>query len=132
MLPEALIPFIEKRLESALTGHWQVGTAERVNGFKLDAIGNIVWVQVTLPITMERFWMEAFKIVLGQVKHSVVNEFIAVRNKLAHIGPFTYDDAERALDSMRRLLKVIGAEEAVNLWCLARADIRMKFLILSR
>ena len=24
LLPEALIPFVEKRLESSLTGHWQV------------------------------------------------------------------------------------------------------------
>ena len=69
--------------------------------------------------------MEAFKFVLEQFEHSIVNEFITVRNKLAHNEPFTYDDAERSLDFMRRLLKAIGAEEAVNLWCLARADIRM-------
>ena len=78
MLPEVLIPFSEKRLESALTGHWQVGTAERVNGFKHDAIGNIVWDQVTLPITMDRFWMEAFKIVLRQVEHSVESVSISI------------------------------------------------------
>ncbi len=28
VLPEALVPFVEKRLESALTGHWQVRVAE--------------------------------------------------------------------------------------------------------
>ena len=30
ILPEALIPFVEKRLESALTGHWQVRVAEKL------------------------------------------------------------------------------------------------------
>ena len=33
---------------------------------------------------------------------------------------------------MRRLLKVIGAEEAVNLCCLARADIRMNSMEKAR
>ena len=38
-----------------------------------------------------------------------MNELVAVRNKLSHNETFTYDDAERALDSMRRLLEAIGA-----------------------
>ena len=32
LLPEALIPFVEKRLESSLTGHWQVQVVEKLSG----------------------------------------------------------------------------------------------------
>ena len=56
ILPDALIPFVEKRLESALIGHWQVATAERVNGLKPDSNGNIAWDQAALLNAMDRFW----------------------------------------------------------------------------
>ena len=49
ILPGALIPFVEKRLESALTGHWQVEAAQRVNGLKPDSNGTIAWDQAALP-----------------------------------------------------------------------------------
>lgn len=133
VLPEALIPFVEKRLESALKGHWQVGTAERVRGLNIDSFGNIAWDQAALFNAMDRFWMEAFKTVLGRVERSIVNELITVRNKLAHNEPFTYDDAERALDSMRRLLEAIGAgAPAEQLSRMRDTILRTKFTELQR
>ncbi len=103
LLPAALAPFVEKRLESSLTGHWQVQVLERYKGLKPDKNGQVDWDQQSLLKVMNIFWMEAFKDVLGQTERAIVNELIAVRNELAHDGKFTYDDAERALDSMRRL-----------------------------
>lgn len=133
VLPEALVPFVEKRLESTLKGHWQVETAERVKGLKLDSVGNIAWDQAALLNTMDRFWMEAFKTVLGRVERSIVNELITVRNKLAHNESFTYDDAERALDSMRRLLEAIGAgAPAEQLSKMRDTILRTKFTELQR
>ena len=32
LLPAALIPFVEKRLESSLKGHWQVQVVEKLQG----------------------------------------------------------------------------------------------------
>ena len=32
LLPAALIPFVEKRLESSLKGHWQVQVVEKLPG----------------------------------------------------------------------------------------------------
>lgn len=32
LLPGALIPFVEKRLESSLQGHWQVQVLDRLPG----------------------------------------------------------------------------------------------------
>lgn len=48
MLPEALIPFVVKRLRSGLTGHWHFDTAERLENLELDSIGNIAWDQAAL------------------------------------------------------------------------------------
>ena len=101
VLPEALTPFVEKRLESALTGHWQVWVAEKLR-LHAGSNGDIAWDQAALLNAMDRFWADAFRTVLGRAERSIVNELVAVRNKLSHNETFTYDDAERALDSMRR------------------------------
>ena len=108
VLPAALTPFVEKRLESALTGHWQVRIAEELR-LHAGSNGDIAWDQAALLNAMDRFWSDAFKTVLGRAERSIVNELVAVRNKLSHNETFTYDDAERALDSMRRLMEAIGA-----------------------
>ena len=108
VLPEALVLFVEKRLESALTGHWQVRVAEKLR-LQAGPNGNIAWDQAALLNAMDRFWADAFKTVLGRAERSIVNELVAVRNKLSHNETFTYDDAERALESMRRLMEAIGA-----------------------
>ena len=133
ILPDALIPFVEKRLESALTGHWQVATAERVNGLKPDSNGNIAWDQAALLNAMDRFWTDAFKAVLGRAERSIVNELVDIRNKLSHNETFTYDDAERALDSMRRLMQAIGAgAPAEQLGKMRDTILRTKFTELQR
>ena len=108
VLPEALAPFVTKRLESALTGHWQVRVTEKLR-LQAGRNGDIAWDQAALLNAMDRFWMDAFKNVLGRAERSIVNELVDVRNKLSHNESFTYDDAERALDSMRRLMEAIGA-----------------------
>ena len=43
-----------------------------------------------------------------------MNELVDVRNKLSHNETFTYDDAERALDTMRRLMEAISAGETAE------------------
>ena len=109
LLPEALIPFVEKRLESSLTGHWQVKVLEKLPNLKPNGNGDVGWDQSALFNAMDRFWGEAFRSVLGRAERSMVNELVDVRNKLSHNEPFTYDDAERALDTMRRLMEAISA-----------------------
>jgi len=109
LLPEGLIPFVEKRLESSLTGHWQVEVAQRVQGLKPNSSGAVAWDQQGLLKAMIVFWKEAFATVLGHPERSYVSELLDVRNKLSHNENFTYDDAERALDTMRRLLESVSA-----------------------
>lgn len=133
LLPEALIPFVEKRLESSLQGHWQLQVVEKLPGLRPDGNGTIVWDQSALLNAMDRFWMDAFKAVLGRAERSIVNELVEVRNKLSHNGTFTYDDAERALDSMRRLMEAISAgETAAELGKMRDTILRTKFTELQR
>lgn len=133
LLPEALIPFVEKRLENSLTGHWQVQVLEKLPSLRPNGNGAVGWDQSALLNAMDRFWGEAFKSVLGRAERAIVNELVDVRNKLSHNEIFTYDDAERALDSMRRLMEAISAgETAEQLGKMRDTILRTKFTELQR
>lgn len=133
LLPAALIPFVEKRLESSLKGHWQVQVLEKLPNLRPNSDGAVGWDQAALFNAMDRFWSEAFKAVLGRAERSWVNELGDVRNKLSHNETFTYDDAERALDSMRRLMEAISAgETAEQLSKMRDTILRTKFAELQR
>ena len=133
LLPAALTPFVEKRLESSLKGHWQVQVLEKLPGLRPNSNGAVGWDQAALLNAMDRFWSEAFKAVLGRAERSLVNELGDVRNKLSHNESFSYDDAERALDSMRRLMEAISAGEAAEQIGKMRDTIlRTKFAELQR
>jgi uncharacterized protein len=133
LLPEALVPFVEKRLESSLTGHWQVEVVQRVPGLKPNSNGEVGWDQQGLLKTMMAFWKDAFSMVLGHPERSYVSELLDVRNKLSHNETFTYDDAERALDTMRRLMESISAGEvATEIAKMRDTILRTKFTELQR
>ena len=133
LLPEALIPFVEKRLESSIKGHWQLEVVERIQGLRPNSSGAVGWDQQGLLKTMMVFWREAFSTVLGHPERSYVSELLDVRNKLSHNETFTYDDAERALDSMRRLMEAISAgETAEQLGKMRDTILRTKFSELQR
>lgn len=133
LLPTALIPFVEKRFESSLKGHWQVEVVERVQGLKANSAGEVAWDQQGLLKAMMVFWKDAFATVLGHPERSYVSELLDVRNKLSHNENFTYDDAERALDTMRRLMEAISSGETAELLSKMRDTIlRTKFTELQR
>ena len=131
LLPESLVPFVEKRFETQVKGHWKVEVSNRL---RLRIVkGEIAWDQSALLNAMDRYWGDAFRSVLGRAERAIVNELIAVRNKLAHNERFTYDDAERALDSIRRLVEAIGAGEAgEQLGKMRETILRTKFQELRR
>ena len=70
LLPEALIPFVEKRLESSLKGHWQVQVVEKLPSLRPNSSGEVGWDQAALFNAMDLFWIEAFKAVLGRAERS--------------------------------------------------------------
>lgn len=134
LLPEALIPFVETRLEAGLGNDWRAQAVERHNNLRPSRkTGDLAWDQASLFNIMDRFWTEAFRSVLGRAERSMINELSDVRNKLSHNEPFTYDDAERALDSMRRLMESISAgETASKLSAMRDTILRTKFTELQR
>ena len=114
LLPDALTPFVEKRLDSTVKGHWQAKVAEKVNGVRLNSSGVVTWDQANLLKAMMTFWKDSFGVVLGPADRSLVSELLEVRNRLSHNQSFSYDDAERALDSARRLCEAISAADAAT------------------
>ena len=127
LLPGVLAPFVEGRLDATLTGHWQVRVAKRLN-LRTDHNGTIIWDQAALLKAINLYWREAFATVLGPADRALANELVDVRNRFAHNASFTDDDAERALDSMRRLMAAVGAKaEEAQLAPMRDAIIRERF-----
>jgi hypothetical protein len=73
---------------------------------------------------MNRYWGEVFSIALGRAERTLVNELIDVRNGFAHDKPFSNDNTERALDSMRRLLEAVSAKPQAEAVDKSRYDLR--------
>ena len=57
-------------------------------------------------------WNDVFRKTLGPRRAVLVQELRDHRNKWAHQEPFSSDDADRALDSMARLLTAVSAPQA--------------------
>ena len=48
LLPSALIPFVEKRLETSLKGHWQIQVIEKLPSLRPNSNGEVGWDQAAL------------------------------------------------------------------------------------
>ncbi len=72
-------------------------------------------------------WNEVFRDTLGQMERSLVSELRDVRNRWAHQGSFSTDDAYRALDSTHRLLSAVSAPEAAVVEKMKNELLRQKF-----
>lgn len=120
-------------MENSIKGHWQLEVVQRVQGLRPNSAGEVGWDQQGLLKAMMAFWKDAFATVLGHPERSYVSELLDVRNKLSHNENFTYDDAERALDSMRRLMEAISAGEvAEQIGKMRDTILRTKFTELAR
>ncbi len=113
LLKEGLRSFVERELKAKYGDDWgfrvrQTLTDSRLGGAGADALQDVA-VQL---VVMDREWGAVFRLTLGKAERSLVNELIDVRNRWAHQTPFSGDDADRALDSMARLLTAVSASQA--------------------
>jgi len=69
------------------------------------------WEVAALLKLMWDTWNDIFSQTLGFAERSLVSELRNWRNKWAHQEPFCSNDADRALDSMERLLTAISASQ---------------------
>lgn len=130
---EGLHGYVMRSLEGGLGAGWPQKVIADFPQWRPEQNGKFTLDTQKLLQIMERFWNECFRNTLERTHRSIVNELVDVRNKLAHDGAFTYDDAERALDSMRRLLEAVSASEAADKIAAMRDTIlRTKFTELAR
>ena len=115
LLKVGLRPFVERELKAQYEQRWfdevkVTLTPQQLNfiGAKSDAEWDIA---VVLALMWGR-WNDVFRKTLGRAERSLVQELRDCRNKWAHQEPFSSDDADRALDSMARMLTAVSAPQA--------------------
>lgn len=109
---EGLAPFVARECQAKYGGDWvqtvnrderSVGNAARkVSATDAQFLLKVMWDE----------WQTVFRNVLGQADRTYLSELRDVRNRWAHQDAFSTDDAERALDTMRRLLLAVSAADA--------------------
>lgn len=113
LLRDGLRPFIQREMNARLGDAWEADLHDtlsdtRLRSAKGDSLNDVA-VQL---VVMDRHWGAVFRWTLGKAERSLVNELLDVRNRWAHQEPFSGDDADRALDSMNRLLTAVSAPQA--------------------
>jgi predicted AAA+ superfamily ATPase len=72
-------------------------------------------------------WNDVIGRVLGRAERSMISELREVRNKWAHQGNFSTDDAYRGLDSIGRLLTAVSAPQADEIEKMKMELLRVRF-----
>ena len=115
LLKDGLAPFVERELKAQHAQRWFEEVKAAVGPSQESLFRNEAeppWDAASLLIVMWNQWNVLFRKTLGQAERTLVSELRDVRNRWAHQNPFSSDDADRALDSMARLLTAISAPQA--------------------
>ncbi len=114
LLKAGLGPFVEREVQDKI----------KAGGVHMDLIRRFVddphladrsieqWDVAALLKLMWETWNDVFRNVLGRAERSLVSEIRDHRNMWAHQDSFSSDDADRALDSITRLLTAVSAPQA--------------------
>lgn len=116
LLRAGLAPFVEREFKN-LHQAQAAGVARRYLGDDQTIAKKPLadWDVAALLRLMWEAWNDVFGRTLGRAERSLVQELRDFRNKWAHQEPFSSDDADRALDSMARLLTAVSAPQADEL-----------------
>src|SRR6266508_1870800 len=113
LLKDGLGSFVERERKNAYKDKAASQALRYVGDDKLLAKKAVTdWDAAALLRLMWEAWNDVFRKTLGQAERTLVSELRDVRNKWAHQNPFSSDDADRALDSMARLLTAVSAPQA--------------------
>ncbi len=113
LLRKGLGPFVEREVKNAIQGGARPASLQ---AFATDP--NLRdkpiagWDAALLLKLMWETWNDIFRKTLGPAERGLVGEIRGHRNRWAHQEPFSSDDADRALDSIARLLAAVSAPEA--------------------
>jgi predicted AAA+ superfamily ATPase len=114
LLRQGLAPFVEREVQEKIRSQ-EVSMASLRRFVEDPLLENrpiAEWDAGSLLKLMWETWNEVFRFTLGFAERSLVSELRTWRNKWAHQEPFSSDDAERALDSMARLLTAVSSPQA--------------------
>ncbi|MEW6420408.1 MAG: Swt1 family HEPN domain-containing protein [Deinococcota bacterium] len=116
LLRAGLAPYVEREVQEAVrAGAVNMETVRRFAEDPLLKNKPIAeWDAAGLLKLMWETWNEVFRKTLGFAERSLVSELREWRNKWAHQEPFSSDNADRALDSMERLLTAVSAPQAAE------------------
>jgi predicted AAA+ superfamily ATPase len=110
LLRDGLRPFAERELKAKHGDRWSTEIRAALSGRQLGQNkGDLLQDVAVLLAVMDKAWGAVFSAILGRADRNLVLELIDVRNRWAHQEPFSSDDADRALDSMARLLTSVSA-----------------------
>ncbi len=113
LLRQGLGPFLEREVSARVKAGTL--TVDRVRSFAEDPMlahkPIPQWDAAAQLKLMWETWNEVFRYTLGFAERSLVSELREWRNRWAHQEPFSSDDADRALDSIARLLSAAGAAQ---------------------
>ncbi len=110
LLKAGLAPFIEREFRAGYKDRAQAQAALLLGEDRLKGKRPIAeWDAAALLKVMWEAWNDIFRNTLGPAERSLVQELRDWRNKWAHQEPFSSDDADRALDSINRLLSAVSA-----------------------
>ena len=113
ILKTGLASFVEREMKTAYKDKVATQAALLMGEDRLLAKKPIAeWDAAGLLKLMWEAWNDVFRNTLGHAERSLVSEIRDHRNKWAHQEVFSSDDADRALDSIARLLTAVSAPEA--------------------
>ncbi|MFZ5368424.1 MAG: Swt1 family HEPN domain-containing protein [Spirochaetota bacterium] len=129
LLRGGLAPFVEREVKSRMGSteaeHLITDFAERERNLAGTPI--VQWDVAALLNFMWIKWNEIFSRTLGNAERSLVSELKEYRNRWAHQGTFSTDDAYRVLDSAERLLTAITAPESDELEKMKNDLLRLRY-----
>ena len=113
LLKAGLSSYVQREFESkygerALAEANRLLGTDRLRGDKPIAD----WDAAALLRLMWEAWNDVFGSTLGYAERALVSELRATRDRWAHQEAFSSDDADRALDSVERLLAAVSAPQA--------------------
>jgi predicted AAA+ superfamily ATPase len=113
LLKVGLGPFVQREMENVYQDQARSEAIQILGEESLPASKSISDLDASPLIRlMWEKWNDVFRRILGFAERNLVSELRNVRNKWAHQEPFSGDDADRALDSVERLLTAISAPQA--------------------
>jgi predicted AAA+ superfamily ATPase len=113
LLRTGLAPFVDREFRNQHQAQ-AVDVARRYLGDDRTVMRRLIteWDVAALLKLMWEAWNQVFGRTLGRAERSLVQELRDCRNRWAHQEAFSSDDADRALDSISRLLTAVSAPQA--------------------